>query len=290
MYKDEDEDFVEMSKTKKVKVEKVKKVKEVKKKKDEIAEQFGIFGNAVDYRIYHMTVKDNLIGGAIGFLLVAIVLYIFYQSYIFSALAGIGGIYLGWKIYHGYLYKKRSTTLLLQFKDMLESLSNSYATGKNTPGAFSDCEVDLAQQHGDNAYIVHEMHLVSTGIINNITVEEILQDFAVRSGLDDVQNFVSTFTVCNRLGGNLKEIVSETRNVICDKIDIEQEIITNITEKKNELNIMLIMPIIIIVMLRSLGNASLVNNSFINIIVKTVAIVIFGLAYMLGRKITDIKM
>lgn len=276
-----------MSKTKKVKV---KKVKEVKKKKDKIEEQFGIFGNAVDYRIYHMTPKDNLIGSAIGFLLVAVVLYIFFQSFIFSGVAGIGGIFAGRKFYHGYMQKKRSTALLLQFKDMLESLANSFATGKNTPGAFADCEVDLGQQHGDKAYIVQEMHLVATGILNNITVEEILKDFALRSGLEDVHNFVSTFAVCNRLGGNLKEIVSETRSVICDKIDIEQEIITNIAEKKNELNIMIIMPLLIVVMLRGLGNEELVNNSLTNIIVKSIAIIVFALAYLLGRKITNIKM
>ena len=268
----------------KVKVAKVKKAK-----KDEIVENNGIFGNAVDYRVYHMTPKDNLTGSALGFAAVAVVLFIFYQSIIFSVATGLIGMVAGRKLWHSHLQKKRSNALLMQFKDMLDSLANSYATGKNTQGAFSDCEVDLAQQHGDAAYIVTEMHHVTTGILNNYTVEIMLEDFAQRSGLVDVENFVSTFTVCNRLGGNLKDIVSETRNVICDKIDIEQEIITNIAEKKNELNIMLIMPLLIVVMLRSLGNEALVDNSFINIVVKSVAIVIFAIAYVLGSKIMNIK-
>jgi len=276
--------------TKKEKKNKGKKdLTNKKANKEIIVENKGIFGSSIDYRIYHMNLKETILGGIIGFSACYFVLFVFYQSVVFGVIAGLAAMPIGVILLRKFLFKKRKRTLLIQFKDMLEALANSYATGKNTPDAFADSERDLAVQYGDNSYIVQEIHSVVAGIGNNYTVEDILQNFAYRSGLDDIQNFTGTFAACNRLGGNLKDIVFETRSIICEKIDIEMEISANIAEKKNELNLMAVMPVVIVFMLRFLGNEALVSNSFVNLIVKTLAIICFAGAYLLGRKITDIK-
>ena len=48
----------------------------------------------------------------------------------------------------------------------------------------------------------------------------------------------NVFEVCNRQGSDLKRIVSDTREIINDKIEVEMEIETMIAGSKNELNIM----------------------------------------------------
>ena len=131
--------------------------------------------------------------------------------------------------------------------------------------------------------------MICTGLENNINIEELLLDFAKRSSLDDVMSFANVFEICNRQGSDLKRIVSDTREIINDKIEVEMEIETMIAGSKNELNIMMIMPVIVVVMLKGLGSGMAGSNSLAAVLVKMVCIGIFALAYVMGRKIIDIK-
>ena len=59
---------------------------------------------------------------------------------------------------------------------------------------------------------------------------------------------------------------------------------------KNELDIMMIMPLIIIVSTEGLGSEMTVTgNSPLNILIKIISLGMFAGAYILGRKITTIK-
>ena len=131
--------------------------------------------------------------------------------------------------------------------------------------------------------------MINNGLKHNYNIEDLLLNFAQRSGLDDVDSFANVFEVCNRKGGNLKQIVGETRSVINDKIEIEMEIQTMIAASKNELNIMMVMPFVIMLSMRGLGD-SMSGNSLVNLIVKFVALGIFIGAYVIGSKLVDIKL
>jgi tight adherence protein B len=67
------------------------------------------------------------------------------------------------------------------------------------------------------------------------------------------------------------------------------EIQTTVAASKNDINIMCVMPFIIISMMGMLGNESITANTTINVIVKIIAIIMFAIAYKVGRMITDIK-
>jgi len=251
--------------------------------------QHGLMGDADDYHIYNMKFIDYITGFSIGFAGASITMYIFFRVIMFSAICGaIGGMIL-LKHYRGYRLEKRKNTLLLEFRDLLEALTTSYSSGKNTMEAFSDAHHDLLELHGEHADIVKELRLILNGITNNIIIEDLLMDFANRSDLDDVNSFANIFESTNRQGGNIKQIVWDTRKILNDKIEIEMEIKTMITEKENELNVMMIMPLVIMVSLNGLGTMTAVSNNLNNIIVKIVALVIFGTAYAIGRKIISIK-
>ena len=81
----------------------------------------------------------------------------------------------------------------------------------------------------------------------------------------------------------------DSRKIINDKIEIEMEIKTMLTEKENELNIMMVMPLIIMVTLSGIGTMSAVINTPFTVIVKIFAIGLFAAAYMMGRKIINIR-
>lgn len=259
-----------------------------KKKKAAYEEIPALIGSGSDYHIYHMTKRDRLCAFLIGGSGAVVVSWLFFGNVVISAAAlAVAGIYAQ-PVYQEYKCEKRRKALLMQFKDLLESLTASYSAGKNTLEAFMDSMEDLAHIYSEETDIVKEVSLVVGGMQNNLNVEDLLLNFAERSGLDDVRNFADVFRVAIRQGANIKDIIFSTRDVIGDKIEIEMEINTILSGNKNELYIMMVMPLIIIVSLGGLGSGTS-DNSVTNIVVKVVALGLFALAYWLGKKFTKIE-
>lgn len=269
----------------------MKNNKEKKTKKKEVyIPKKGLTGQGVDYHIYEMDKKERITAFMLGFAVAMTVIFLFFKSVILAVICGaVTGIRIQ-NYYAESLCRKRKKRLLMQFRDMLESLTSSYSSGKNTQSAFEDAYGDMVQIYGEKADITEELKIILMGIHSNINIEDLLLDFADRSGLEDIRSFADVFEVCERRGGNIKDIIAATRDIINDKIEIEMEIETLLSGNKNELNIMMVMPLIIIVSVEGLGSdMTITGNSLLNIIIKVIALAMFGAAYILGRRITDIK-
>ena len=91
------------------------------------------------------------------------------------------------------------------------------------------------------------------------------------------------------MAGNLKKVVGDTHRIISDKIEIEMEIQTLLTGNKNELRVMMLMPLIIMISLSGMGSMSIVENTPVNVLVKLLALAMFGAAYGIGNRIVNIK-
>lgn len=242
-----------------------------------------------DYQKYHMKPSDYMQGFLIGFGIAFVTLYIFFRmlpiSFIVGVLVGILAVF----VYRRVLVKRQKKNLLLQFKDLLEMLSASYATGKNTTQAFEEAYRDLVTAYGEDADITKEIKALLDDLKNGYTVEYILQDFARRSTLEDVESFADVFEVCHRQGANIQEVVANTRSLINEKIEMEMEIDNMLNAGKNELYIMMIMPLVVMLVMSADGSMSVGKNTPVNVLVKFIALVIFIAAFFVGRKITNLK-
>lgn len=261
-----------------------------KKEKEEYESVESLIGGGDDYHVYHMSFQDRVIAALIGAGIGGVVAYLFFRNLIVTIAAAGAIAVMVQDIYREKRLGKRRKELLLQFKDLLESLTSSYATGKNTLDSFRDAQNDLEQIYGEQADISKELAIIVTGMENSIKIEDLLTNFADRSGLDDVESFADVFRVSLRQGANIRDVIASTRDVINDKIEIEMEIQTIIAGNKNELNIMMVMPLVILVSLGGLGSdMTAASNSPINVIIKLIALGMFYLAYRLGRKFTNIE-
>lgn len=145
----------------------------------------------------------------------------------------------------------------------------------------------MLNQYGEASYIVSELNTIINGMRDNILIEDLLTDFGIRSDNEDIISFGDVFRVANRQGGNLKQIIYETKSIISQKIDIEMEIETVISGNKNELNIMMVMPLVIVTTTKGFINNG--EFSVTNFVVKIVALIMFVLAYLVGVKIMEVK-
>lgn len=245
----------------------------------------------IDYDIYVMTGREKLLYICIAGLVIYIVGFIFYRSYLISALVTpLALIYP--RIRTKEIIKKRKNELNLQFKEALYALSSSLSAGKSIEMAFRDCLGDLAILYPScDTYIIQELQYIIRRLEMNQTVEEALSDFAQRSHLEDVSNFVDVFITCKRTGGNMIEIIKNTSNVIADKIHIKNDIATMLTEKKFEQKLLNIIPIALILMLSLNAKEYMqpVFNTGIGRIMMTISIVLLGVAYLISKRIMDIE-
>lgn len=241
-----------------------------------------------DYGTYHMRFVDKLTAFVIGFAAAAVVLHIFFANPIVDVIAGAVTGMIAQPIYRRFMINRNIQKLTVQFKDMLDSLNSSVSAGNVMQRAFADAQADMEFQYGADSFIVKELKVINNGIINGKIIEDLVMDFGQRSHLDDITNFANVFGIAQRRGGNMKSIITETKSIICDKIDIEQEIHSVVNGTKNELNIMMIMPLLIVPLMSSFSQEG--DNQVINIAVKLFGIVVFVIAYIIGRKIVNIKM
>lgn len=261
----------------------------------------------LNYKVYYMSKKEKILYFIIGFVIGAVVGYMFYgglakddlgqattTTYILnvvicSVVGVIAGIFFT-KIRTQQILNKRISMLKVQFRDMLEALTTSLGAGKNVVDSFRAVYEDLKVQYEEDAFILKELEIVLNGMDNNIDIEDILADFGERSGLDDIKSFANVFKISYRKGGNIKDVIRSTHEILSDKMEIAEDIETVITGSKNEQNIMIVMPVVLIAMLKFTGGGFADNFATpAGVISTTIAIGMFIAAYFIGRKVMEIK-
>lgn len=188
------------------------------------------------------------------------------------------------------LRTRRIKALKNQFRDFLAALSTSLSSGMNVPSALINAKRDLEMQHGAGAFIVKEVDEMIVGTQNNIPVESLISEFGKRSGCDDISNFAIVFSTCYRTGGNLKDVIRRTSDIISQKIQIADEIETKLTSNKMQMYVMLVIPVVVVLMMKTMSSEFAASfTSIIGVVATTVSIAMFVAAYKIGQKITDIK-
>lgn len=117
----------------------------------------------------------------------------------------------------------------------------------------------MLNQYAENDMIVRELSEILLGLGNGRTLEEMISAFGARSGNEDIENFSNVMANCYRLGGDFKNVVRRTRDIIRDKIAIADEIETKLASNKLQYNAMCIMPLVLVAMLKVSNSDFAVN-------------------------------
>lgn len=261
-----------------------------KRKKEERIPIAGLVGDEPDYNVYDESLREKIFWFLIGMIVSGAVLYVFYESIPVSIIVGVIAGVLFIPIRRKQVIEKRKKKLTQQFRGLLDALATSIGAGKNMYDSIISASDDLTVQYGADADIVHEVRAIRIGMDNNIQIEDLLLNFADRAGLDDVRNFANVFATCYKKGGNIKDVIKNTASIISDKIEVRMELETMVAGQKNEQNIMLVMPVVFIVVLKSMGGDLIDLQSPTGILSVSASLVIFIAAYFISKKILNIKL
>lgn len=281
-----------------------------KKEKKELEPQYFVSATNMptyNYKVYHMSLVEKIAYFLLAFAAGAVVGYLFYGGIgkdqfgrpttltmildiLIPAIVGTVAGILFLPMRTQQIIDKKRSKLNGQFRDMLEALTTSLGAGKNVPDSFRSVYDDLSVQYDDGAEILQELEIIMSGISHNVDIEDLLMDFGVRSGIEDISSFANVFKICYRKGGNIKDTIRNTHNILSDKMEITEDIETIVTANKTEQNIMIVMPIGLIGMIK-LMSADFAAN-FVTpagIIATTIGVVLFVAAYFVGKAVLDIK-
>ncbi len=185
---------------------------------------------------------------------------------------------------------KRKNNLKKQFGDLLESMTTSLNAGNNVQDSLQSAHNDLKLQYGETADIVYELEVILSGIMNNFAIEDMLMDLGIRSGIEDIKSFSQVFEISYRKGGNIKDIIRNTQQILGDKISIQADIETMMTANKSEINIMLLMPVILVGMMKGTSVEFAANFATLPGVISTIiGVAMFVIAYFVGRSIMNIR-
>ncbi len=279
-----------------------------KKKRKEVKYYQSVTGmRMLNYRVYVMSLPEKLLYVLLACGAGAFVGYLFYGgvgtdefgratkvTYIWDlTVMGIFGLFAA-KLYLPIRTKQlciaRQNKLKSQFRDMLEAVTTSLGAGKNVQESFLAAYKDLNNQYEQGAYILQELMAINAGLANGINVEKLLADFGGRSGCEDIADFADVFEICFRKGGNIKETVRITYEILSDKMAVAEEIETIVSGSKSQQTLMLFMPIILVALIKMTSAEFAANfTTPAGLLATTAGVVIFIVSYFVGRKVLDIS-
>jgi len=244
-----------------------------------------------DYGCYRMTGKKRIYFYLLAGLIFFFIGWLFYEN-IAASLLLCGLSYPAERYYNTYLAANRRKELVYQFRDLLYSLSASFATGRHMQEALEEACEGLKLIYEEGALIITELsHIVKRIRECRESEEELLWDFAVRSHLQDIRSFIDVYSICRKTGGNLEKAVMKAIDVLLDKIDMEREIHMLTAQKRAEAYILTSIPFIVMLFFRLLspGYLDVLYETISGRIIMTLALTGIIISYLWSMKLTQIE-
>lgn len=244
----------------------------------------------IEYDVYRLSFIEYLLYGIIYLSTSTIVSFLFYDSLI-PVIVIIPFIIIYYKYISNFLCEKRKDNLILQFRDMLHSVSASLNSGYSIENSIKEANNEMTILYGRTSYICNEIDLMLKKLAINIPVQKIFSDFSIRSQCSDIIIFSQILTIAKRNGGDLIAIIRSSSRTIAEKIDINREIAAALSSRKYEQNIMFLMPIVIMIYIRlsSDGFFEPVYHNITGILIMSLCLIIYISAVVIGLKLSTVK-
>lgn len=245
----------------------------------------------INYRFYKLSVKE-IIKFFVGICFIAgIFAYVFYKSVI-AFIVFLLPVYGYMKLISNYLEKKRRMELTLQFKEFCLSLCAQLITGYSLENAIRETYREMENVYGEKSYICNEIKGISTKLKVNLTIEHCFEDFAMRSGVEEIELFAEIIKIAKRTGGDIIEIVKSAADSISQKIEVEREIRIIINGKKQEQAVMSVIPLMMIlyVSFTSPEMMEVLYDGIFGRLFMSGCLGLYIFAVFLGVKFSEIKM
>ena len=245
-----------------------------------------------DYTVLNLKPAEKITFRTAAFITGIAIGWIFYDSIAAGMATGII-ICTFENRYSNFLFEKRKKVMIEQFRDILYSISASVATGRSLGQALEESAVFWKGTYDENDIMMVELRQMIREMKESQTSDiEVMADFAERSGLEDVQDFVMVCRTCKSTGADFEKAVYRASVLIEDKMNLERELDTATAQKKFEGRIVMIMPFALLITIKIISPAYLIPLYTLTAgrIISTISLILLttGAAVMEGVNKIDI--
>jgi tight adherence protein B len=244
-----------------------------------------------DLREYTFSRKENILFYAGLTVTGLIVAYLMYRNILFAAVIIPFGSRIKGFVKEA-IIKERRRRYMAEFKDFLFMASTSIGAGRSMKDAVAESVPSLKNIYGKKSILAGDLakayERMDKGGENDISV---LQDLSEASGIEDVHDFVTVYSICKTTGASLITALNKAASVIMEKMSIEREIEELIRRKESEGLVIFAMPALIILFLNLTAAdyiAPLYETIAGRIIMTAVAVSNIGI-YAIIQRITDVE-
>ncbi len=243
-----------------------------------------------DYKSYRLNLWEKAICVILTFGITALVSWLFYRS-IYGLTGVLPLFFLVKKQWKNYLYRRQKKELLYHFREMLLLTAGALKAGSSMENAFLQGWQEYKQLYGDKTVMAQEFENMIRRMQLNVPLEQLMEDLAQRSGIEEIVGFVQVFGFAKRSGGDMMKIFQDTVEKIRQKTDVEREIETVIAAKKTEQRIMDLVPFGILFYVGTASPEFLepLYGNWPGALVMTVCLLGYAGAFFLSEKILDIQ-
>ena len=238
---------------------------------------------------YRLTWKDRLVYGAAGGIIAFFILMIFYRSFTAAWIGAIPSAFLypHWKKKE--IFSRRKQEITREFKESLYTLSASLRAGESLESAFASTVREMDAE--SYPYLYESWRRILAKIRLQRRLEDLLQEFAADTQIDEIQSFAQIIAVSKRTQGEITTIIDHTAQLLQEKIEMKQELIVLLAKKKTEQRIMNLMPFLVIGMLTTVSPEYMapLYGTLNGRIVMTVCILLAGGSIWMSKVFSEIR-
>lgn len=188
-----------------------------------------------------------------GNILIISIVYLFFEN-IIAYIILCPMIFLYIKYAKKKLIERRKEDLKMQFCESLEAIEVLLKSGNSIEQAFINVLDELEHLQGSESYMVNEIKNINKCIELDISVEDAINDLAIRADIVEIYNFADVFAISKRSEGNIIRVINTVCSNIRDNIDMNRHIRMSISGVLQEITIMKFMPLGILLYLKVFSN------------------------------------
>ena len=245
--------------------------------------------NKTNYAAPALDIKEELQCFLEGGILLGLVAYFFYRSFLAIILFS-PGIWFYRKEKMKKAGKKRKYFLEQQFKETLLAVQTNLQSGYSIENAFLESYSYIANVFGKNSDMAKELIWMQKGLANGDTLEHLLWDLGKRCPESALEEFAKIYSIACKTGSGWTEIIMKIIAGISQRMEIKQEIETLIHGKKVESRMMCVIPFFILFYMdvTSKGYFDVLYHNPAGVLVMSACLAAYIFAFLLSEKITEL--
>lgn len=201
------------------------------------------------YKNYELSIWEICFTGLISVGTTGVIAFLFYRSWWGMIILPLVFLFLK-KAEEKRRLKNRKEQLHKEFMEGLKALNSALQAGYSIENAWKETEREIEALYGKDSYVHQELMEINRLVRNNVPIEQLIMDFALRTGIDDIIQFAQVMEYGKRSGANWNKIIERTIYRIQERYETKREVEVILAGKKMEIGIMCVIPLFLLLFLQ----------------------------------------